>query len=109
VLADDGNPRGLAFQLAAIGHLLDQIAGRGDSLLSGVAAALLDETQALVTRVAEAADQSVAASELPTVLHDLSAGIGVLSDRVTRHYFALLPVAQTLGMGEEALSFRGAA
>ena len=45
----------------------------------------------------------------PKTLHDLSAGIGVLSDRVTRHYFALLPVAQTLGMGEEALSFRGAA
>ncbi len=109
VLADDGNPRGLAFQLTAIGHLLDQIAGRGDSLLSGVAAALLDETQAMVTRVAEAADQSVAASELPKILHELSAGIGALSDRVTRHYFALLPVAQTLGMGEEALSFRGAA
>jgi len=109
VLADDGNPRGLAFQLSAIGHLLEQIAGQGDSLLSGVAAALLDETQALVTRVADAADQSVAASELPTALHELSAGIGALSDRVTRHYFALLPVAQTLGMGEEALSFRGAA
>ena len=109
VLADDGNPRGLAFQLAAIGHLLDQIAGRDDSLLSGVAAALLDETRALVLRVADSADQSVAASELPKTLHDLSAGIGVLSDRVTRHYFALLPVAQTLGMGEEALSFRGAA
>ena len=109
VLADDGNPRGLAFQLAAIGHLLDQVAGRPDSLLSGVTASLLDQVQALVTRVADAPDQAVAASELPTILHELSAAIGTLSNRVGRHYFALLPVAQTLGMGEEALSFRGAA
>ena len=109
VLADDGNPRGLAFQLSAIGHLLDQVAGQPDSLLSGVAAAMLDEVRALVTRVTEAPDQAVAASELPKTLHELSAGIGALSNRVGRHYFALLPVAQPLGMGEEALSFRGAA
>ena len=107
VLADDGNPRGLAFQLAAIGNLLDQVAGRGDSLLSGVAAAMLDETRAMVTRVAEAANQAIAAAALPATLHAVSAGIGALSDRVGRHYFALLPVAQTLGMGEEALSSQG--
>ena len=109
VLADDGNPRGLAFQLAAIGHLLGQIAGRQDGPFSGVAAGLLEQTGLLVSHVAEAADQAVAASELPHVLHELSSRIGALSDQVTRHYFALLPVAQTLGTGEEALSFRGAA
>ncbi len=109
VLADDGNPRGLAFQLSAIGHLLDQIAGRPDSLLSGVAAAMLEQVQAMVLRVADAPDQALSASELPKTLQELSDAIGALSDRVTRHYFALLPVAQTLGMGEEALSFRGAA
>lgn len=109
VLADTGNPRGLAFQLHAIGNLLDEVAGNPESLLSGVAAALLDETLAMVQRVADAADQAVTASDLPKTLHALSAGIGALSDRVGRHYFALLPVPQTLGMGEEALSFRGAA
>jgi uncharacterized circularly permuted ATP-grasp superfamily protein/uncharacterized alpha-E superfamily protein len=109
VLADTGNPRGLAFQLSAIGSLLDEVAGIPESLLSGVAAALLDETLAMVQQVADAADQAVAASDLPKTLHELSSGIGALSDRVGRYYFALLPVAQTLGMGEEALSFRGAA
>jgi uncharacterized alpha-E superfamily protein len=109
VLADDGNPRGLAFQLAAIGHLLDQIAGPGDRQLSAVAASLLEETQAMVTEVAESPDQAAAASTLPRTLHKQAASIAVLSDRVARHYFALLPVAQTVGMGEETLALSGVA
>ena len=109
VLADEGNPRGLAFQLAAIGHLLDQIAGPGDRQLSAVAALLLEDTQAMVTHVAESPDQAAAASSLPRMLHKQASSIAVLSDRVARHYFALLPVAQTLGMGEETLSLRGVA
>ena len=109
VLADEGNPRGLAFQLEAIGHLLDQIAGPGERSLSGAATALLTEVNALVTHVAEAADQAAAASALPRTLHRHGSSILALSDQVTRHYFALLPIAQSLGMGEEATSFRGAA
>ncbi len=109
VLADDGNPRGLAFQLAAIGHLLDQISEDGDQSLAATATALLTDIQTAVTRVAEAPDQAVAACALPESLHKLAASVATLSDRVTRHYFALLPTAQTLGMGEESLSFRGAA
>lgn len=109
VLADEGNPRGLAFQLAAIGHLLDQIGGPGDRSLSGVATALFDDIQVMVNRVAEAQDQAVAASMLPATLHRHAASIAALSDRVTRHYFALLPIVQTVGMGEETPSFQGAA
>jgi uncharacterized alpha-E superfamily protein len=109
VLADDGNPRGLAFQFAAIGHLLDQISEDGDRSLAATATALLTDIQTAVTRVAEAPDQAVAACALPESLHKLAASVATLSDRVTRHYFALLPTAQTLGMGEESLSFRGAA
>ncbi len=107
VLADDGNPRGLAFQLAAIGHLLDQISGPGDGALSGIARGLLDDIQARVNTVAEAPDQAVAACLLPEILHKHAANIATLSDRVTRHYFALLPMAQTLGMGEENVGTGG--
>jgi hypothetical protein len=32
-----------------------------------------------------------------------------LSDRLTRRYFALLPAAQTVGMGGETPALRGAA
>ena len=109
VLADDGNPRGLAFQLVSIGNLLDQIAGPGDRSLSEVAATLADDVQAMVARVAAAPDQAIAASLLPDTLHSLAESIAALSDRVTRHYFALLPVTQTLGTGEETAPLQGAA
>ena len=109
VLADDGNPRGLAFQLASTRTLLDQIAGPGDRSLSGVAGDLLDGIQAMVTRVAETADQATAASMLPETLHRHAETIAALSDNVTRLYFALLPPTQTVGTGEEAALLAGAA
>jgi hypothetical protein len=46
---------------------------------------------------------------LPKPLHGHASRILTLSDQVTRHYFALLPAAQTLDSGEAAPSFRGAA
>jgi uncharacterized circularly permuted ATP-grasp superfamily protein/uncharacterized alpha-E superfamily protein len=104
VLADQGNPRGLAFQLVAMHGLLDELtaSGPGRELLAGAAAGLLAEVEALVQGVIEAKDQAIAASALPEHLAGISAGIAALSDRITRRYFALLPVAQTLGMSADA-------
>ena len=109
VLADEGNPRGLAFQLVSIGALLDQIGGPSDRTLPGIAAALAEEIQAMVGRVADASDQAVAASRLPEALHRQADAIAALSNRVTRHYFALLPATQTLGSGEDTEPLQGAA
>ena len=109
VLADDGNPRGLAFQLASIGALLDQIGGPNDRALSSVAVALAEDIQTMVTRVADAPDQAAAASRLPETLLRHADAIAALSDRVTRHYFALLPATQTLGTGGETAPLQGAA
>ncbi len=61
VLADEGNPRGLAFQLAAMRALLSEIASGGDNALATAAAALQDEPQAMVRSVSDAADQAGAA------------------------------------------------
>lgn len=103
VLADQSNPRGLAFQLVAIHTLLDELAdGAGRELLAGAAAGLLAEAETLVEGVLAAADQSVAASDLPPELDQIAAGISELSDRISRRYFALLPVAQTLGISPDA-------
>ncbi len=107
VLADEGNPRGLAFQLAAIVRLLNDIDGRDDGLLSAAASDLLSQTLAAVGRIVQARDPATAASELPPALRQLGYAVSALSDRVTRHYFALLPVAQTVGLDEADL--RGAA
>jgi uncharacterized alpha-E superfamily protein len=102
VLADQGNPRGLAFQLVAIHGLLEELTeGGGRELLAGAAAGLLAEVEALVEGVLAAPDQALATSDLPPKLDHITAGIAALSDRITRRYFALLPVAQTVGVNDE--------
>jgi uncharacterized circularly permuted ATP-grasp superfamily protein/uncharacterized alpha-E superfamily protein len=109
LLADDGNPRGLAFQLAAMRALLSEIGSGADTSLAAAAAALQDEPQAMVRAVAEAADQSVAALFLPARLRGLRDAVAELSDRVSRRYFALLPTARTVGIEAVPRSMRGAA
>lgn len=98
VLADPGNPRGLAFQLSAIRALLDDVAGRTDGSLAAAAALLLAETEALVERVAGSKDQAGEAALLSIPLREIEAGIAALSDRITRRYFALLPAVRTVGL-----------
>jgi len=101
VLADQGNPRGLAFQLVAIHSLLDELSEPGPrEMFAGVAAGLVAEVEALVEGVLAAKDQSLAASDLPPMLEGIANTIGDLSDRITRRYFALLPVARSVGTGE---------
>jgi uncharacterized circularly permuted ATP-grasp superfamily protein/uncharacterized alpha-E superfamily protein len=109
LLADDGNPRGLAFQLATMRALLSEIGSGSDTSLAAAAAALQDEPQAMVRTVAEAADQSVAALFLPARLRALRDAVAELSDRVSRRYFALLPTARTVGIEAVPRSMRGAA
>ncbi len=99
VLADQGNPRGLAFQLAQMHTLLDELTGEaGREQFAGVAAGLLVEAETLVERVLAAASQAVAAAALPDRLTALAAEVEALSDRITRRYFALLPERQTVGV-----------
>jgi len=101
VLADQGNPRGLAFQLVAIHSLLDELSEPGPrEMFAGVAAGLVAEVEALVEGVLASSDQALAASDLPPMLEGIAATIGDLSDRITRRYFALLPVARSVGTGE---------
>ena len=101
VLADQGNPRGLAFQLVAIHTLLDELAEPGSrEMFAGVAAGLVAEVEALVEGVLADQDQAAAASELPPSLEAVAATIADLSDRITRRYFAMLPVARSVGVGE---------
>jgi uncharacterized circularly permuted ATP-grasp superfamily protein/uncharacterized alpha-E superfamily protein len=109
VLADPGNPRGLAFQLEAIYHLLNDVAGHPDGTLPNSVAGLLVETGALVEDVVRGADQAAAAAAAAPKLGELEAGVAALSNKVSRRYFALLPAAQTVGVGGEAPILRGAA
>ena len=108
ILADEGNPRGLAFQLLAIRDLLRQLTEEGDSLLISVDRTLADARD-LVTGVLRASNQMQAASRLTEPLAALAAAIESLSERVSRRYFTLLPIARSLTMDSEPSSLPGAA
>ncbi len=124
VLADQGNPRGLAFQLVSMHGLLDELSGSGAgvvalgsadddetgrALMAGAAAGLLAEVEALVAEVLASPDQAAAAAELPPRLRAIGSRLTALSDRITRRYFALLPAAQALGWDGAAPALQGAA
>jgi uncharacterized alpha-E superfamily protein len=110
MLADPGNPRGLAFQLTAAATLLNEIAGTQDATLAGIATTLLGQADAMVRSVAAAPDQARAATLLPPRLRALRDSVADLSDRVSRRYFALLPTARSVvGIEGEAPALLGAA
>jgi uncharacterized alpha-E superfamily protein len=106
ILADEGNPRGLAFQLVAARELLREIAEEGDSLLMTVEP-LLQETRDIVQEVLRSPDQTVTTARLPTRLRTLEKAISAVADRVSRRYFTLLPIARSLGVESDLR--RGAA
>ncbi|MDR3534360.1 MAG: circularly permuted type 2 ATP-grasp protein [Rhodopila sp.] len=106
ILADDGNPRGLAFQLVAARELLREIVEDGDSLLMAMEP-LLREIRDIVQEVLNSPDQMATTAHLPPRLKKLERAISAVADRVSRRYFTLLPVARSLGMENEPM--RGAA
>jgi uncharacterized alpha-E superfamily protein len=108
ILADEGNPRGLAFQLLAIRDLLRQITEEGDSLLVSVDRALRDARE-IVADVLAAPHQMQAAARLTERLSDLESLIESVADRVSRRYFTLLPIARSLTMDAEPATRSGAA
>jgi len=106
ILADEGNPRGLAFQLVAARELLREIVEDGDSLLLAMEP-MLQETRDIVQEVLRSPDQMVTTARLPPRLRKLDQAIAAVGDRVSRRYFTLLPVARSLGVESEPR--RGAA
>jgi uncharacterized circularly permuted ATP-grasp superfamily protein/uncharacterized alpha-E superfamily protein len=108
ILADEGNPRGLAFQLLAMRDLLRQITEEGDSLLTAVDRALRDARE-IVAEVLRAPNQMQVAARLMDKLVAIEASIEAVADRVSRRYFTLLPIARNLTVDAEPASRSGAA
>jgi uncharacterized alpha-E superfamily protein len=109
VLADEDNPRALAFQLATARDLLAEIAQDSDTSLALGAADLLEETRAMVRSVAGARLQEEAAMKLPIELRRIEGKISALSDRIAQQYFDVLPAAHALGLETDSLAMRGVA
>ena len=101
VIADDSNPRALAFQLKTLNGLLHSIGDGGDGRVTAQADALLRTTQTIVGDVVEQHETATALAAVPDQLHTLAEGIRALSDLIFRRYFALLPMPRAVGVEEE--------
>jgi uncharacterized alpha-E superfamily protein len=88
LLADPGNPRSLGFQCAALRWTLERLGADDDA---EAARLLLNEAANLADRV----------TDLTTPLANIAARLRLLSDRVQRRFFTLLPEAHQLDDDEE--------
>ena len=109
VLADDDNPRALAYQLVAARDLLSEVAGGSSTPMTRSVTEILEEAQAIVRDVARAQDQAVAAAELPPRLLAIRRKMAGIGERIMRQYFELLPVAHAVGLEQDRIGVRGAA
>ena len=92
VLADEGNPRGLAFQLLAARTTLIMLAGWDGAPIASLLDPAIAETRAMVDELGRATDQAALASRVSPRLHGIVAQVAGVSDAVVRQYFALLPM-----------------
>jgi len=99
VVADDGNPRGLGYQLAQARRLLQDLGECKDEEMIAQFDQLIVATTVIIADLLAAPDQAVAASQLRNPLMIIENGLGQISEALTRRYFALLPskVTQMLG------------
>ncbi|MBV8576391.1 MAG: alpha-E domain-containing protein, partial [Acetobacteraceae bacterium] len=109
VLADEDNPRALAFQLVAARELLSEIAEGSGAVFARTATDLLEQTRDLVRSIVRAQDQERAAMKLGSELRPLEERISALSDRIARQFFDVLPTAHAIGLEPDSLGMRGAA
>jgi uncharacterized circularly permuted ATP-grasp superfamily protein/uncharacterized alpha-E superfamily protein len=98
VLADEGNPRGLCFQLIAARDTLAMLAGEDPEALTGALDSAIAEIWVMVADLVAAGDPARLAATLPPRLRSIEAQVAAVSDAVMRQYFALLPVTFTDGL-----------
>jgi len=98
VVADESNPRALAYQLVTARNTLAILAGRDDASLAATLDPSIAEARLMVSDLVGADDQPTVAAHLAPRLRAIAAQIGAVSDSVMRQYFALLPVTFTDGL-----------
>jgi uncharacterized alpha-E superfamily protein len=95
VLADEGNPRGLGYQLTTARAILAVLDGREDAPLARMLDAPIAETARIVADLLAAPDQAVCAAELTVRLRAIETQAAALSEALGRKYFTLLPATWT--------------
>lgn len=108
VLADEGNPRALVFQLAAIRDMLAELARAPHGALPTAASRMLRDTRE-IARTSSAIPEREAAITLPAQLRSIERGVTELSEQISRQYFTILPLAHRVGGDDETPPLRGMA
>ena len=98
VVADEGNPRGLGFQLVTARRSLLTFASDEDDVIVAALDAALAEARLLVDELAQATGKPPFTGALVGHLQNIGASLGSVSDAVMRRYFALLPLTFTDGL-----------
>jgi uncharacterized circularly permuted ATP-grasp superfamily protein/uncharacterized alpha-E superfamily protein len=102
LLADEANPRSLAYQIAALAQSIDQlpsnesIPGRGEAQRN-ILVALTRLRVAEMGMLAQAGSSGYRA-ELESLLSEFEGSIAVLSDALSRHYFSHLQPPRQFSM-----------
>jgi uncharacterized circularly permuted ATP-grasp superfamily protein/uncharacterized alpha-E superfamily protein len=98
VLADEGNPRSLGFQLVQARATLALLGGGDEAPLAAMLDGAIAETRVIVAELVGAEDQPAVAASLAPRLRAIGSQAAAVSDAVMRQYFALLPVTFTDGL-----------
>ncbi|GAB0113304.1 circularly permuted type 2 ATP-grasp protein [Acidisoma sp. C75] len=110
VIADESNPRAIAFQIATLVRLLGSMGEEADARLTGQAEALGRQAQQIVADIVGRRELGAAAG-VAERLRALAEAMRGLSDLLFRRYFALLPMPRAVGIeqAEDSPSLNGAA
>jgi uncharacterized alpha-E superfamily protein len=95
VLADEGNPRGLGYQISQARALLAVLGGAEDATLALLLDPLSSETHAIVADLMQAADQAHAAAAMTPRLRAIETDLAAVSDALSRRYFTSPPMQAT--------------
>jgi uncharacterized alpha-E superfamily protein len=98
VVADEGNPRGLGYQLATARTVLAVLGGADNAPLAAALDGAIAETRQMVAELVAADDQARVAAALAPRLLAVEAQVAAVSNQVSRQYFALLPAIRTEGL-----------
>ncbi len=94
-VADEGNPRALAFQLAALAADFARLHEVGGAEFAAAIARMAGEANAIVARIVAAADPAAEAMHVPQAAAHLMRETEHLRGRIRRRYFDLLPEVRT--------------
>lgn len=119
LLLDEDNPRGAAYQLAALRDSLAGLATDSPSMSEGqrsasyeladAAGSILATLADMVASVLSAASQDKATAALPPALKQTQAAVLQLSEQIGRSYFSVLNSPRLVGIGNEtAIDMDGA-